>query len=447
MSTLVYGASIRGNGHYRTGTECQDSTSFCEKDFKNGKIKVIALSDGHGESTCQRSAIGASVATLIAREELYKCVLKITPTLDELDTLNEIINNPPRGIRGEGKGAELSQIKDRVTHLSSQISKSLDEVKSKIIDKWQGAVFKDFSEKPIAIANAEITEISGDERKTAALSAYASREGNVLTLARQDLRAGAQKQITENPYILYGATLSACAQYKDHIFLIKLGDGNITVLDNDGGAHEPIKDKPEEIANATESLCQKNAKELMRCEHLKCQAKIIMMCTDGVANALEGDDSLCELANILYESVKNEPRELRREFRSFLRKFSSATDDDATICFIANGIEKYSYEAIRNTEDWDEDEAELKALYKKAPSYSLNQDCSLTWENDRVAKIENSGKQSLVLLACTLTTLSLKNGAIKADTEKEKYLVLSQEDRAITLANIDEKLYNELIAE
>lgn len=445
MSTLVYGTSIRGNGHYRAGIECQDSTSFCEKDFLADKIKLIALSDGHGEPTCQRSVIGANVATLIAREELYRCVLKLAPTLDELDTLNEIIKSPPRHIKREGDGvsAELSLIKDHASYLSSQISEALDGVKSKIIDKWRCAVLKDFSENPLAILSAEE---SIDETKLL-LPAYASKTEKGILLSRQVLKSNAQAQITENPYIVYGATLLACAQYKEHIFLLKLGDGSITILDSDGKAVEPIKSKPEEIANATESLCQKYASKLMQSAYLKCKAKIILLCTDGVTNALDSEESLGELAGGLYESINEEPRKLRCEFNDFLRGFSDATDDDCSIGFIANEIDDYAYEIIKNTEDGEENEINVSC---NAHSFDLEKEgYTLAWENNILALVNENGEKGdkLQPVCCTLTTLTLEDDEIKATKEEKKYLVLSSNDKNTTLANITEKLYNELIAE
>ena len=448
MSTLVYGASVRGNGHYRTGIECQDSTSFCERDFSNDEIKVVALSDGHGEAICKRALIGSSVATLIAREELYRCVLGLVPLLDELDSLDKIVNNPPSKIAkvGNKDSAELSILKEQISRLKLQISNSLNETKEKITYKWQEGIIKDFSKKPLTILKGEMVRI-GKETETTNILAYATRSENSIALARQSLKNGAKERIKENPYIVYGATLLACAQYKEHVFLLKLGDGNLIILDFDGNAIEPLKNKPEEIANATESLCQKNAKELMQGAYLKCHAKIIMMCTDGVSNAFEGDEALSELANGLYESIKNEPEGLRRDFKSFLRRFSEASDDDSTICFIANEIDDCAYQSIKDTCDGDEDDGKLKALYVNEPSYSLNEGkYSFTWENDTLTEI-NGEKEEIRLLKCNIYNLTCVDGAIEETHEDKKYLILSSNDRTIRLANITEKLYNELIAE
>ena len=85
MKSIVYGASIRGNDHYRTGSECQDSNSFSEEDIFGGEIKVIALSDGHGGATYCRSAEGSRFAVDITKKALHDFIVENKAILDELD--------------------------------------------------------------------------------------------------------------------------------------------------------------------------------------------------------------------------------------------------------------------------------------------------------------------------------------------------------------------------
>ena len=95
MKTLVYGSSIKGNGHFVSGTECQDSNSFLETDFSEDEIKVIALSDGHGGAPYLRSAQGSKLAVEIAKKELYAFVHKVKDLLDEIDSVQHIMNTHP----------------------------------------------------------------------------------------------------------------------------------------------------------------------------------------------------------------------------------------------------------------------------------------------------------------------------------------------------------------
>ena len=92
MNTVVYGSSIKGNGHFIHGGKCQDSNSFDEKDFSEDEIKVIALSDGHGGAPYCRSAKGAKFAVDIAKSELYSFVSRIKDFLDEIDSAQKFIN-------------------------------------------------------------------------------------------------------------------------------------------------------------------------------------------------------------------------------------------------------------------------------------------------------------------------------------------------------------------
>ena len=93
MKTVVYGSSIKGNGHFISGTQCQDNNSFDEKDFSDDEIKVIALSDGHGGAPYCRSAKGSRLAVDITKKELYDFVNRIKPFLDEIDSAQRIIDD------------------------------------------------------------------------------------------------------------------------------------------------------------------------------------------------------------------------------------------------------------------------------------------------------------------------------------------------------------------
>ena len=89
MSLLVYGVSIRGNGHYASGQECQDRNSFEESDFSKDKIKVAAMADGHGGVPYFRSAEGAALAVKKAKKILHDFVEKNKDDLDKISELED----------------------------------------------------------------------------------------------------------------------------------------------------------------------------------------------------------------------------------------------------------------------------------------------------------------------------------------------------------------------
>ena len=59
MNPFVFGTSVQGASHIRSGTDCQDSNRrvFC----KDGTI-VMAVADGHGSKNCPHSKTGSSIA-------------------------------------------------------------------------------------------------------------------------------------------------------------------------------------------------------------------------------------------------------------------------------------------------------------------------------------------------------------------------------------------------
>ena len=163
MKTLVYGSSIKGNGHFVSGTECQDSNSFLETDFSEDEIKVIALSDGHGGAPYLRSAQGSKLAVEIAKKELYEFVHKVKDLLDEIDSVQHIINTPPPQFVikvGEKKeplesSPEASLLKLRVQTLEKRVALELESVKEAIVKAWCKAVDDAFASEPIEIVEAE----------------------------------------------------------------------------------------------------------------------------------------------------------------------------------------------------------------------------------------------------------------------------------------------------
>lgn len=59
MRQIVFGASVQGASHVRSGTECQDS--FKKTAYSDGTI-ILAIADGHGSSACPYSKTGSAIA-------------------------------------------------------------------------------------------------------------------------------------------------------------------------------------------------------------------------------------------------------------------------------------------------------------------------------------------------------------------------------------------------
>ena len=85
MKNIVYGASLKGNRHYKEGIACQDSNSYDPDDNIDSPFKIIAISDGHGSRLYCRSDIGSKLAVRIAKEELNTLLTRSSDLLDQID--------------------------------------------------------------------------------------------------------------------------------------------------------------------------------------------------------------------------------------------------------------------------------------------------------------------------------------------------------------------------
>lgn len=59
MTRSVFGASVQGASHIRSGRECQDSL---KKVIKDSGAAILAVADGHGSDSCPYSKTGSFVA-------------------------------------------------------------------------------------------------------------------------------------------------------------------------------------------------------------------------------------------------------------------------------------------------------------------------------------------------------------------------------------------------
>lgn len=396
MKTLVYGSSIKGNGHFASGVECQDSNSFSELDFTDDEIKVVALSDGHGGAPYCRSAQGSRFAVDIAKKELYAFVSKIKDALDEIDSVQHIINTPPAQFLvkvGEKKeplkiSSEISLLKLRLQNLEKRINIELDLVKEAIVKAWNKAVDEAFASDPLEVIEANILKFDSitEDPVLSSHVGYGTASGNVIRFANRDLGKNILENLEKNPRQVYGATLLALAQYKDHIFILQIGDGDVTVVDCDNHIDNPIKRGEHLIGNETDSLCQKAALTRFNALYFRRKIKIAMLSTDGIANALEDETGLEAVALGLYESIDEEPAEFRSEFKPFLRRFSSGSNDDCTICFIANGISDEAYETIKASQEVEEEHSLSSTSRPLFETYALNHDFYLLAESEEKKK-------------------------------------------------------------
>lgn len=105
--------------------------------------------------------------------------------------------------------------------------------------------------------------------------------------AVQAAHAENEREATEPfPFILYGTTLISVVAAEDFIFALKIGDGNILMIDGDGA--RPVLDAAENVGEDTESLCLDDAWTHIHTQIIPRRAAapvMFLLATDGYANS------------------------------------------------------------------------------------------------------------------------------------------------------------------
>ena len=370
MALLVYGVSIRGNGHYVSGMECQDQNSFEESDFSADEIKVIAMADGHGGAPYFRSSEGAEVAVMIAKKVLHGFIEKNKGILDKITELEDKVTKSEAIEKTFIDPQDLSSIpfypinqeshsKEEISNLQEEIKKGLSELRAEIVENWKEEIDSKLKENPVKVAEIEIS-FAGNSRK---FTGYAEESDGCLRMITLNLNPDLIEGIKSRKHEIYGSTLIAAALYKSHTFVLQIGDGEVAFLGEDGEVSFPIPKLPEQIGNATNSLCQNDAVERFTCYYSDKPLKMIMEVSDGVSNAVDSDNKLGEVAKLIYNNFDEDPDTFRQDIKPFLRQFSEASFDDCTLCLIANVDEK-AFESVKNQKEC-EDTSVLDALYQQ----------------------------------------------------------------------------------
>lgn len=453
MKTMVYGTSIKGNGHYITGRECQDSNSFDVSDFSDDPIKCIAIADGHGGAPYFRSSIGSAIAVRIAKDYMHNFIYNNIALLDKIDAINNqsariapisyetsekrMMNSWDKKIdklqkqidsynrilkfvelrqrlleeknkasaeRVESIESEIKQLNKTLSRqemlicnknlskgivslkrkaledchklLYNEINLKLDDLKSDILNAWEEEIDEHIANDPVSVSSVNMYKIDSLEPNAQILSfvGYSKQNKDSLNMVNRDLSHRAIDKIIVNYRQIYGTTLLCIATYKQHNFVLQIGDGDVVVIKDDNSIYFPIEKDDNQIANETNSICQKDAIDHFKSLYFYEQIKMMLVSTDGVANALEQESELGNLALGIYENINEEPNTFREEFKPLLRKCSDGSSDDCTIGLIANGIFDENFEIIHRGKE-SEVESTLELMYKpQFKFYSISKD-------------------------------------------------------------------------
>lgn len=117
----------------------------------------------------------------------------------------------------------------------SESDSLLRTLEQRIIKKWRETVEVHYRNKPFT--DSELSRVSS--------KAY-------------------EKYKSGNIYSAYGTTLVAVVMTRDYWFGIQIGDGKLITVDRDGKFNQPVPENPKCFANATTSMCDKDAFENFR---------------------------------------------------------------------------------------------------------------------------------------------------------------------------------------
>lgn len=279
MYELIY-ASVQGASHIKHGIPCEDSG----KVIGNDSYKAFAVSDGHGDPNCARSAKGSALACDIALGQLEAFYQSLTE------------NN------WEGKLLEGG-------HESARIIRQLI---TSIITKWKNTVCSDLEANPLT-----------DEEKAACKEYLAFYE---------------KGEYTEH---LYGATLIAGIITNRYALLLQQGDGRCIVLHEDGTMDMPIPWDENCVGNVTTSLCEADSVQRCRCHVIDMAGDKIIACaagTDGVEDSFSSMETMYTFyRNRFIYAAENEVTGLNLYLEETLPELSArGSGDDITICGVVD---------------------------------------------------------------------------------------------------------------
>lgn len=105
----------------------------------------------------------------------------------------------------------------------------------------------------------------------------------------------------------YGTTLLAAICLPDAVLFGQIGDGNIVYVDPNGFVELPFAQQSDEmIGNVTYSMSSEQAHLLWATSIRTVEAKpaIFYMCTDGLANSFDSDESFQSFSRSLMENIR-----------------------------------------------------------------------------------------------------------------------------------------------
>ena len=143
-------------------------------------------------------------------------------------------------------------------------------------------------------------------------------------------------------FTLYGTTLVVIAAAFDFVFFIKIGDGDILMMSEEGAGF--ILEQEEKVGEDTESLCLDEAWKYVRTQIAQIKNNMVMflISTDGYSNSFADKAGFLKAGEDFYKLWMEESLEfIEISLEDWLRKSSDkGSGDDISLALVVSGKNK-----------------------------------------------------------------------------------------------------------
>ena len=141
-------------------------------------------------------------------------------------------------------------------------------------------------------------------------------------------------------FTLYGTTLNVVAAASDFVFFIKVGDGDVLMISEDGASH--VLEPEEKVGEDTESLCLDEAWKFVRTQIMqikKDRTLMFLVSTDGYSNSFADKSGFLKAGEDFYRLYNEEGLGfIENSLEDWLRASSDkGSGDDISLSLVVLG--------------------------------------------------------------------------------------------------------------
>ncbi|MBQ3080985.1 MAG: protein phosphatase 2C domain-containing protein [Clostridia bacterium] len=244
MAVKLFMQSVLGASHISKNTPCEDFGLKAEGG--EGKYKVFATADGHGDKNCTRSRIGSRLVCEIARDAL----LNFAECIEGENGIDALLTSKKEGDM-------------RCRTLATYIA-----------GKWIEAVSEELEQNPIT------------DEELASATEYGAEYQRGIRVER-----------------MYGTTLMAGLLTDRYLLLLHQGDGRIVVFGGDGKAYQPVPWDDRCVGTATTSMCDPDAAQSFRYTVISLEETPVIACVAGSDGVEDSFPSSMEKTHSYYRDL------------------------------------------------------------------------------------------------------------------------------------------------